>query len=151
MPYVMLPVPEEHVNEVMQFVLRAVAKASVEPWDDPSINEVYNEIDEVSRSLLAFVARASVGGVDISAEEAAKKIQMTVRETAGIQNELMALSRDRNRPNLLESRGVQERLANGRVVEKRILLMTPEIADLIRAAEEAEIAAARGSMGQVGE
>ena len=33
MGYVMMPVPEEHVEAVMQFVLRAMAKASLEPWD----------------------------------------------------------------------------------------------------------------------
>jgi hypothetical protein len=34
MPYVMVPVPEEHVQDVMQFVLREMAKASHVPWDD---------------------------------------------------------------------------------------------------------------------
>jgi len=151
MPYVMLPVPEEHVNEVMQFVLTAVQKASVEPWNTDSIHEVYHQVDEVSRSLLAFVARASVEGIDISIDDAAKKIQMTGRETAGIHNELTTVSRNSNHPNLIESRGIRERLANGRMVDKRVLMMAPEIADLIRAAEEEEIAAARSSMGQVGE
>ncbi len=37
MPYVMVPVPEEHVEDVMQFILRAMARASIEPWDQPSL------------------------------------------------------------------------------------------------------------------
>ena len=59
MPYVMMPVPEEHVEEVMQFILRAIARASIQPWDAESITKLYGEVDEASRSLLAFVARAS--------------------------------------------------------------------------------------------
>jgi hypothetical protein len=130
MPYVMLPVPEELVQEVMQFVIRTVQRAAVEPWDEASITEVYNDVDEVSRSLLAFVARSAVEGVDISLDEAAQKIQMTGREAAGILNELSSLSRNNNRPNLMDSRAIRERLANGRVVEKRILLMEPEHAEI---------------------
>jgi hypothetical protein len=149
MPYVMLPVPEELVQEVMQFVIRTVQRAAVEPWDEASLTEVYNDVDEVSRSLLAFVARSAVEGVDISLDEAAQKIQMTGREAAGILNELISLSRNNNRPNLVDSRGVRERLANGRLVDKRILLMEPEVADLIRAAEHAEVQAARNPLGGI--
>jgi hypothetical protein len=53
MPYVMVPVPEEHVQDVMQFVLREVAKASLEPWDEKSVSELFHDGDEGSRSLLA--------------------------------------------------------------------------------------------------
>ena len=55
MPYVMVPVPEEHVEDVMQYILRALSRAAIVPWDEESIAEVYDGVDEVSRSLLAFV------------------------------------------------------------------------------------------------
>jgi len=139
MPYVMLPVPEEHVEEVMQFILRAIARASIEPWDADSITKVFGEVDEASRSLLAFVARASLEGVDLADVEAARKIQMTPRETAGIMNELRALTGEANRPNLINARTVTERLPNGRVTDKRVLQMDPEVAELVRVAEQAEL------------
>lgn len=142
MPYVMVPVPEEHVEEVMQFILRAIARAALEPWDAEAITSVFEEVDEASRSLLAFVARAALEGTDLADAEAARKLQLTVRETAGIMNELIAATREANRPNLISSRSVTERLPNGRMTDKRVLQMEPEVAELVRAAEQAELASA---------
>ena len=65
MPYVMVPVPEEHVQDVMQFVLREVAKASQLPWDEESVAQLFGEVDEASRSLLAYAARAITNGTDL--------------------------------------------------------------------------------------
>ncbi len=75
MPYVMMPVPEEFVEEVMQFILRATARAAITPWDAESITKLYDEVDEGSRSLLAFVARASASGEELAAVDAARRIQ----------------------------------------------------------------------------
>jgi hypothetical protein len=143
MPYVMMPVPEEHVEEVMQFILRALARAAVDPWDADSITKMYAEIDEATRSLLAFVARASFEGVELDTAEAARKIQMTPREVAGIMNELASMTRDADRPPLLSGRNVSERLPNGRITEKRVLQMEPEVADFVRAAEQEELRGSR--------
>jgi hypothetical protein len=147
MPYVMVPVPEEHVEDVMQFILRAIARASIEPWDEDSIGRVFLEVDEAARSLLAFVARAAADGSDLDAAEAARKIQLTVRESLGIMNELNVISRDENRPVLITVRMVADRLPNGRVTEKRVLNMEPEVAELVRAAEQAELRDAVDPLG----
>jgi hypothetical protein len=146
MPYVMVPVPEEHVEAVMQFVIRAIQKASVEPWDEDSIQGLYHGIDEVSRSLVAFVARSAVEGKELDQTEAARQIQMTPREVNGIVNELAQLTKDENRPTLITTRGITERLPNGRSTERRVLAMEPEVADLVQAAEQAEIAEARQAL-----
>lgn len=143
MPYVMVPVPEEHVEAVMQFVLRAITRASLEPWDPESIAEVYLELDEVSRSLLAFVARAAADGRELDVLEGARQIQMTPREVTGILNELNALTRESNRPPLLTARTVQDRLPNGRLSERRMLTIEPEVADLVQGAERDELAEAK--------
>ncbi len=147
MPYVMMPVPEEHVEEVMQFILRAIAKASIEPWDTESVNTLYNEVDEATRSLLAFVARASAEGTELADADAARRIQMTVRETAGIMNELNTLTRETNRPPLINVRVASERQPNGRVTERRVLYMDVELAEFIRQAEQAELADAQHPLG----
>jgi hypothetical protein len=151
MPYVMMPVPEEHVEDVMQFILRAIARASIEPWDTDSVNRVFLEVDEAARSLLAFVARAAADGSDLDAAEAARKIQLTVRESLGIMNELNVISRDENRPALITARMVTERLPNGRVTEKRVLNMEPEVAELVKAAEQAELRHAGDPLGGAAE
>jgi hypothetical protein len=147
MPYVMMPVPEEHVEDVMQFILRAMARASIEPWDADSIGRVFLEVDEAARSLLAFVARAAADGSDLDAAEAARKIQLSVRESLGIMNELNVFSRDENRPVLITVRTVSDRLPNGRMTEKRVLNMEPEVAELVRAAEQAELRDAADPLG----
>jgi hypothetical protein len=139
MPYVNVPVPEDLVEEVMQFILRAIARASIEVWDATSVTEIFEEVDEASRSLLAFVARASSDGGELDAADAARKLQLTVRETAAIMNELNTLSRDANRPTLINARVVAERLPNGRTTDKRMLSMDPDVAELVRAAEHAEL------------
>jgi hypothetical protein len=148
MPYVMMPVPEEHVEEVMQFILRAIARASITPWDAESVTKIYDEVDEGSRSLLAFVARASTDGEELVAADIARRIQLTPRETLGIVNELNATTRDENRPALVVIRSVTERLPNGRTTDKRVLQMEPDVAELIRAAEQAELAAVKNPLGE---
>jgi hypothetical protein len=146
MPYVMVPVPEEHVESVMQFVIRAVARSSLEPWDEPAVTELYHRVDEVSRSLVAFVARAAADGKELDVSEAARQIQMTPREVSGIVNDLGALNRDENRPTLITMRTIQERLPNGRTMDRRVLGMEPEVADLVQAAERTELAEARRAL-----
>jgi hypothetical protein len=146
MPYVMVPVPEEHVEDVMQFILRAIARASIQPWDEESLSETYHEVDETTRSLLAFVARAEAEGKELDTLAAARQIQMTPREVNGILNEMQTLIRESNRAPIVSVRVASERLPNGRVTEKRVLTMEPEVADLVRIVERAELAQARESI-----
>jgi predicted ATP-dependent protease len=140
MPYVMVPVPEEHVQDVMQFILREVAKAAQEPWDDESVSELFREVDEASRSLLAYTARASLGGTDITEAQAAGMMQLRPREVVGIVRELNEVATKANRPPLVVNRTVSETLPNGRPTEKRVLWMSEEVAPLVRAAERTELA-----------
>jgi hypothetical protein len=140
MPYVMVPVPEEHVQDVMQFILREVAKAAQEPWDDESISELFHEVDEASRSLLAYTARASIGGADITEAQAADMMQLRPREVMGIVRELNELAAKAKRPVLVVTRTVTETLPNGRTTEKRVLWVNEEVAPLVRAAERTELA-----------
>jgi hypothetical protein len=148
MGYVMMPVPEEHVEAVMQFVLREMAKASLQPWDHESLTQLYEEVDEASRSLLAFVARATTEGINLSDVEAAAKIQLTARETVGIVNEVQTLTRESGRPALLSPRVITERLPNGRSTTKRIISMEPEVAELVRAVEQAELQSLPHPLGE---
>lgn len=140
MPYVMVPVPEEHVEEVMAFILREVARANLQPWDSEAISTLFHAVDEASRSLLAYVARASMAGTDISEAQAADMVQLSAREVAGIMRDLNETARDASRPTLLATRTVTETLPNGRTTEKRVLWISDEIAPLIREAERRELA-----------
>jgi len=139
MPYVMVPVPEEHVQDVMQFVLREVAKAAQLPWDEGSVAELFGAVDEASRSLLAYAARAITNGTDLSEAQAADMMQLKQREVAGIIRDLNERASKANRPALLSTRVITETLPNGRTAEKRVLWMSDELAPLVRDAERAEL------------
>lgn len=148
MPYVMVPVPDEHVEDVMQYILRAIARASIDPWDEASVGEVFGEVDEVSKSLLAYVARAALEGKELPDAEAAKLIQLSAREIMGVTNELTGLARDRNRPALIGSRTLEERLPNGRTLTKRVLMMDLDVAELVSQAERADLASGSSTAGR---
>ena len=140
MPYVMVPVPEEHVQDVMQFVLREVARAALEPWDEESISTLFHEVEEEGRSLLAYVARAIAGGKEITEAEAANLLQLRPREIAGLVRDVNERAAKASRPNLVLNRVVTETLPNGRTMDKRVLTMSDELAPLVRDAERAELA-----------
>jgi len=140
MPYVMVPVPEEHVQDVMQFVLREVAKASLEPWDEESVSTLFHEVDEESRSLLAYVARAVTGGKELTEAQAADLLQLRQREMAGLMRDLNERAAQANRPGPVATRTTTETLPNGRTSERRVLWMSEELAPLINRAERAELA-----------
>jgi hypothetical protein len=147
MPYVMVPVPEEHVQAVMQFVLREVAKASLEPWDQESVSELFRDVDEESRSLLAYAARATISGREISEAEAADLVQLRQREMAGIMRDLNERAAKANRPALVSTRTVTEALPNGRTLEKRVVWLSEELAPLVHSAERAELAEVPAPLG----
>jgi hypothetical protein len=140
MPYVMVPVPEEHVEDVMQFILREMAKASLVPWDDESISALFHEVDEASRSLLAYAARATMSGKEIADVQAADLMQIRQREVTGITRDLNERATSANRPALVSVRTVTETLPNGRTTEKRVLAMSEDVAALVRDAEREELA-----------
>jgi hypothetical protein len=139
MPYVNIPVPEEHVEEVMAFVLRAMARAAIEPWDEASVGEFFAEIDESTRALLAFVARASASGRELFESEAASSLQLSVRETFGLMREVNERATRANRPTLITARLVTETLQNGRTVEKRVYSMPEDVAPLVAEADRADL------------
>jgi uncharacterized protein Yka (UPF0111/DUF47 family) len=147
MPYVMVPVPEEHVQDVMQFILREVSKASLVPWDRESISELFHEVDEAARSVLAYTARASLNGTDITEAQAAEMMQLRQREVVGIVRELNEQATKANRPSLVTTRTVTETLPNGRTKEKRVVSISDEVAPLVRDAERAELADVRPPVG----
>jgi hypothetical protein len=142
MSYVMVPVPEEHVEDVMNFVLRAMARAAQEPWDEDSMVRLFLEVDELSRTLLAFVARATLGGRDITEAEAARTVQLTGRETIAIQRELNDIARSEGREALITTRTVPQLLPNGRTTDRNVLTMEEDVARLVGHAERQELAAA---------
>ena len=140
MPYVSVPVPEEHVEDVMRFILRAMARASMLSWDEESFADLWGDTDELGRALLAFVARATLEDVDLTDREAAEQVQVRPREVHALAAELAQESQRRRRPAIVTTQMVEDELPNGRIVEVRVLLMDAEVARFVADAERAELA-----------
>lgn len=135
MEYVMVPVPEEHVVDVMMHVARLVARASVEPWTDEAVVELFLDVDEASRSLLSLVARSAAAGKELFDDEAAESLELNVREVHEIVRDLDEVSTRGKREPILAIRGATVVLRNGRSVQRRVFVMADSVARAIRAHE----------------
>jgi hypothetical protein len=131
----MVPVPEEHVVEVMQHVTKLIQKASREPWDRDAIDELFLEADEGVRSLLSVVASATLKGQDITASEAARALELQLRDLGPIQAPITEAATDANRVPLIEMVSSERTGPAGRVRQVRNMSMDREVAEMIRAAE----------------
>lgn len=136
--YVMVPVPEQYVPEIMQRVLRLVQLDSMQEWDEPGVTELWEASDEITRSLLSYVARSVLMGKPLTDVAAADAIEISLREAATVLRDANDLSREMNRPSILLLRGTQETLPNGRTVDMRYFVMTDETARHIRNVERAQ-------------
>lgn len=141
MPYVMVPVPEEHVQDVMQFVVRLASQASVEPWTQEAVAQVFEEIDEPARALLSAVAKGVINGKPLNEGDASAIIGMNWREVAGMVRELNEMAASRSHPALVGRRSLTVTLPNGRTREVRALIIDDEIAGLVHAADRAQLLA----------
>lgn len=140
MPYVMVPVPEEHVQEAMEAILRITRQAQLNPWDAESIDQFFRAEDEPSKALLSLVARASRAGKQLSQVTVADTIELSQREVVGMMREINDLARAADRPPLLVHEEVTETLPNGRTRLSAVISIDPEYAQLIQDAEKAELA-----------
>jgi hypothetical protein len=141
MPYVMVPVPEEHVYDVMQFVVRLTAQASVEPWTEEAIRELFEQIDEPSRALLSAVAKGVLGGNPLSEGDVGAVIGMTWREVMGMVRELNDTAASQDRPALVNRSSTTATLPNGRTREVRGLVIADDVARLVHDADRAQLLA----------
>ena len=135
MDYVMVPVPEEHVVDVMLHVARLVARASVVPWTDEAVVELFDEVDEASRSLLGLVARSAAAGKEVHDEEAADALELNVREVRELVRLLDDVCARGNRESILSVRDATVVLRNGRSVQRRVYVMADSVTRAIRAHE----------------
>jgi hypothetical protein len=135
MPYVMVPVPEEHVVDVMQYVTRLVARGSREAWDQESIEELWGAADEPARSLLSVVASAALAGRMITGAEAIQAIELKQRDLVELIASLEESSKERNRRPLFLMEKAEQEVPGGRLRPVRHLVMERDVAEMIRSIE----------------
>ena len=89
MPYVMVPVPEEHVLEVMGFVMRLATRPSHdEPpraWDQDAVNEFFAKANEPTRGLLSILAHPKRAGKEFIPPDIARTLELEASGYAGIE------------------------------------------------------------------
>src|ERR1700730_10193208 len=100
MPYVMIPVPEEHVLEVMSVVMRLAAPRSHdEPpraWDQDAGNEFFPKATEATPGLLLFLASRRRAGKEFIPPDIARGLDLETSEVSGL---LGPLNREFRRSN----------------------------------------------------
>jgi hypothetical protein len=141
MPYVMVPVPEDHVQDVMQFVVRLASQATLEPWTQEAVAQLFDEIDEPARALLSAVANGVIGGKPLNEADAAAIIGMTWREVAGMVRELNDVAASASHPALVGRSSMTTTLPNGRTRDVRALIIDDDVARLVHEADRAQLLA----------
>lgn len=142
MGYVMVPVPEEHVEETMRLILRVSSQAKVMEWDGPSITDLFHQVDEPARSVMSAVARGTLASGPTSDVEVASSIEMSQREVLSITRDLNSRGAAEDRPALFILGKEVDTLPNGRTREMRTLTMDVDVAQWVREVERAELASA---------
>jgi hypothetical protein len=141
MPYVMVPVPEEHVLEVMATVLRLATRQSHnEPpkgWDQQAVTQFFGKANEPTRGLLSFLAHPKRAGAEFIPPDIGAALELETSEVSGLLGPLNREFRRANRVPLFESRVHPETTLSGRTLKRRRLMMREDNARLVRAAEQA--------------
>ena len=136
MPYVMVPVPEEHVVDVMQHVTRLVARASRLPWDQDAVEQTFLKADE--GAPLAALPGVPCGRSPTRSSrpiDAMHALELKMRDLAGILGPIDEAAKADNRPPLVEMRMGERSAPGGRTRSVRILVMDAAAAEMVRAAE----------------
>lgn len=141
MGYVMVPVPEEHVQEAMQAVLRIVARAAVSEWTMDSLSELFGGLDEAAKGVVSGVARATLVRGSVVDHDLAKQVEISQREVIGVIRDVNDQASKAAHPALVGSQTIVESLPNGRTQEQRYLSMPRPLAEMVRAVEKAELEA----------
>jgi hypothetical protein len=150
MSYVMVPVPEDCVQEVMQHIVRLMNQAALEDWDESAVTKLFELVDEPTRALLSTVAVAVRGGGARSLDEASAIVELNPRELMGLLREVNEIAGEESRRPLLVQRIVTETLPNGRTRDVRVLAMDDDVADLVYAADRAHLLGQEHPLGPGG-
>jgi hypothetical protein len=126
MPFVMVPVPEQYVTDVMQLVVDMIRSAPEHAqWDAPTVQKFFSDADEASRSALSAIARGVVAGMAVTDEYVAGVLQLDMQDTVAIIEQINVASERAGMPALVTK-------------EDRLLSMPADVARMVQAAEGEE-------------
>jgi hypothetical protein len=140
MEFVMVPVPDEFVVDVMQYVSRLIARSSLVPWTKEGIEEFFDSVEETSKSLLSLVARYTVADKEVGYDEATDALELSQREIREIVREINADAQAKRFEPLVATQEASVLLRSGRMAQRLLFIMTEPVARMIRAHEHASLA-----------
>lgn len=88
MSYVLVPVPEEHVEAVTQYARWGVSRSPAGAWDQAAIAELLRDFDEQARGLVVSAAEAVLDEGPLTVGAAARVTDCSVLEVLGLQLEI---------------------------------------------------------------
>lgn len=139
MGYVMVPVPEEFVQEAMKMVIRLSRSDAMNEWDQDAISQLFHDVPEMSKALLSAVARGSLGEEQSVKEDVvARSMEHSVREIREVAKEINARAMDDAYGRIIAITTTTETLPNGRMRDERRFSMSTELAEWVREAEREE-------------
>lgn len=80
MPYVLVPVPEEHEDELMEEVLKMSLRERLSAWDAEPLRALVGELEPSSRRLVTMLVEVSVDNRRLSETEVATSLGIDVVE-----------------------------------------------------------------------
>jgi hypothetical protein len=135
----MVPVPDEFVVDVMQYVARLVSQASRVPWTKESIEDFFDSLDETSKALLSLVARYTVADKQVGYEDATQALELSEREIKDIAREINLDAQRNNFEPVVAARETSVLLRSGRMAQRWMFVMAEPVARMIRAHERATL------------
>jgi hypothetical protein len=138
--FVMVPVPEEHVLEVMAYVTRLAEQpapagaAPAQQWDQERVDRLVAESNDRTRALLGFIAHRSRAGKEVAPREIAAGLGFERSDIPGILGPLNRQFRRDHLAPLFESRVRTVTNAEGRPEKRRTIVLPKDSARMVRTA-----------------
>lgn len=101
MPYVMVPVPAEHEDEVTQFVLKLTLAAAFDNWDADKARTLLERLDAFGRSVVLHAVRGSVDQELASDRTIAEALEVAAEDVVRCVNAVNELCAKNSWPALL--------------------------------------------------
>ena len=147
MGYVMVPVPEEFVEDAMRMILRLSHSDRMNEWDEEAVTSLFNEATEMEKAVLSAVARGSLTEEEsVKEEDLPRSMEHTLREVREIAKAINERAIENDYGRLIAIKSVTETLPNGRTREERRFAVQEHVAEWIREAERAEARSARNPL-----
>lgn len=134
MSYVMVPVPEQHVQAVMRYVLKLLQEDELEGWDEEGMLRFFAESDEITRAILSYVAQPDHDG-RVRQEDVARSLELHGYVPRMIRDLKIRSRQEYGRASPIRNEKDFAGPAGGRPVP--VLVMDEDVAVLVRKAEQA--------------